>query len=158
MALREVPIGDERSRAMMDNLTQADVDAMSGAERSLFADTGFRTGDRTSAQIRALEEKYKDRGRSGDKVLKELMDELYFDTVSVRQRDANLIKQYGKDAMKARSFESPTAPKRSTAQRYINGGTVETSGKKTSRSKPTKRFMNGGAVMSGRGVRDTKMS
>ena len=146
MVLRTVPMSDKRSRAMMDGLTQADVDAMSGAERSLFADTGFRTGDRTSAQLRALEEKYKDRGRSGDKVLDELYKELMFDTVSVRQRDANLIKQYGKDAMKARSFESPTAPKK-TKVKKAKGGMI--GGKK--------RYMNGGAVMSGRGVRDTKI-
>jgi|TARA_R110002124_G_scaffold214177_1_gene380221 hypothetical protein len=37
---------------------------------------------------------------------------------------------------------------------YNSGGTVETS----PRPKRAKRYMNGGAVMSGRGTRDTKMS
>jgi len=145
MVLKTVPMSDKRSRAMMDGLTQADVDAMSPKERKLFEESGFRTGDRTSAQVEALEKKYKDRGRSGDKVSKEKFKELVADTTSIRQRDANLIKKYGKDAMKARSFESPTAPKK-TKVKKAKGGMIS-----------TKRYMNGGAVMSGRGVRDTKI-
>ena len=146
MVLKTVPRSDARSRSTMDGLTQADVDAMSPKERKLFKESGFRTGDRTSAQLKALEEKYKDRGRSGDKVYKEKFSELVADTTSVRQRDANLIKKYGKDAMKARSFESPTAPKK-TKVKKAKGGMIG-----------GKRYMNGGMVMSGRGVRDTKMS
>ena len=164
MGLKTVPKSDARSRAMMDGLTQEDVDAMSPKERKLFKEMGFRTGDRTSAEMKALYKKYADRGRTGDKVLKEKLEEHYADTVGIRQRDANLVKKYGKDAMKARSFESPTAPKSPSLP--ASGASRPTPQPKQGKLKRAKggmiggkkRYMNGGMVMSNRGVRDTKMS
>jgi len=71
---------------------------------------------------RQVDAKYKDRGYSGDeqaeKENKVLEDRFV--------KDIKLVKNYGKDSMKAKGFA-------------------------------TKRYMNGGCVMSGRGVKETKI-
>ena len=67
------------------------------------------------------------------------LDERLESTLLGQDRDMRNIKKYGDNAMKSRAFGS--------RQTKAKGGTVS-----------AKRYMNGGAVMSGRGTRDTKMS
>lgn len=67
------------------------------------------------------------------------LDDRITSSVLGEERDLRNIKRYGDDAMRSRAFGS--------RQTKAKGGTVS-----------AKRYMNGGAVMSGRGTRDTKMS
>ena len=91
----------------------------------------------------ALRKAVKGNIKGFDKVnsIKEFNDTL--DAVTEGEdQDLKLIKKYGDDAMKSKRFGSRRPVKKA------KGGMI--GGKK--------RFMNGAMVMSGRGVRDTKMS
>ena len=74
-----------------------------------------------------------------DENLGEDLDARILSTLLGEDRDLRNIEKYGDRAMRAKGFGS--------RQTKAKGGMIS-----------TKRYMNGGVVMSGRGVRDTKMS
>ena len=94
-------------------------------------------------KARAIEKKFAGRGTSGaaeaEKQIAELSEKLF--------ADMDMGDLYGLDAPKSRSYGQETQPKQGKLKR-AKGGMI--GGKK--------RYMNGGMVMSNRGVRDTKMS
>ena len=127
-------------------------------------------------EARALERKFEGRGTSG-KAEKDKQLNLLFDK---REENLDNIRRYGKDAPKGRSFgktrvktsepkegpatsrrsaplpAAPSAPAPRVPPFYANREIKNAKAKGGMIS--TKRYMNGGMVMSGRGVRDTKMS
>ena len=94
-------------------------------------------------EANAIEKKFAGRGTSGaaeaEKKIAALADKTF--------ADMDLGDLYGLDSPKSRSYGQKTQPKQGTLKK-AKGGMI--GGKK--------RYMNGGMVMSGRGVRDTKMS
>ena len=128
---------DQKRRAMMKDIARREA---AQEERPLMPYRGVDA-------LRALREA--DRGNiKGDfKAAMENPDENLEEDLDARlassdlgeERDLRNIEKYGDRAMRSRAFGS--------RQTKAKGGTVS-----------AKRFMNGGAVMSGRGVRDTKMS
>jgi len=95
------------------------------------------------SDVEAIERKFAGRGTSGAAEAKKQIAALA-DKVG---KDIELGDLYGLDSPKSRSYGQKTQPKQGTLKK-AKGGMI--GGKK--------RYMNGGMVMSGRGVRDTKMS
>ena len=90
----------------------------------------------------AIEKKFAGRGTSGaaeaEKQIGKMAEKLF--------ADMDMGDLYGLDAPKSRSYGQSTQPKQGKLKK-AKGGMI--GGKK--------RYMNGGMVMPGRGVRDTKM-
>jgi len=104
-----------------------------------------------------IKEKYdvdpKERDRRLDKLLKNYL------------KDQKLAEDYGEDAMKSKGFNSPNRPQTPGLYRALSEEEKQSRKKNRGVTKKAKggmiggkRYMNGGMVMSGRGVRDTKMS
>jgi len=114
------------------------------------------------SDVEAIEKKFAGRGTSGaaeaEKKIAALADKTF--------ADMDMGDLYGLDAPKARSYGQKTQPKQGKLKVGLAKNTPAPS---PARPKPgkmkkakggmiaTKRYMNGGAVMSGRGVRDTKI-
>ena len=105
------------------------------------AGTQDRRYNQAIAADEVITKKYAERGTSGEaqaaKEKKALIKKFNDDILN--------IDRYGKDAPKGRSFGQKNRAKKPKVNKPSTEGMA-------------KRFMNGGAVMSGRGVRDTKMS
>ena len=105
-----------------------------------------------------IKEKYdvdpKERDKRLDKLLKNYL------------KDQKLAEDYGEDAMKSKGFNSPNRPQTPGLYRALSEEEKQSRKKNRGVTKKAKggmiggkkRYMNGGMVMSNRGVRDTKMS
>ena len=94
------------------------------------------------SDVEAVEKKFAGRGRSGAAEAKKQIAAL----ADKAGKDIELGDLYGLDSPKSRSYGQKTQPKQGKVKK-AKGGMI--GGKK--------RYMNGGMVMPGRGVRDTKM-
>ena len=104
-----------------------------------------------------IKEKYdvdpKERDKRLDKLLKNYL------------KDQKLVENYGEDAMKSKGFNSPNRPQTPGLYRPLSEEEKQSRKKNRGVTKKAKggmiggkkRYMNGGMVMPGRGVRDTKM-
>ena len=116
----------------MADLTKAELDAF------IESLDPYRGVTSKSALRKAVKGNMKDFSKvSSVKEFEDTLDAV----IGGEDQDLELIKKYGDDAMKSKRFGSRRPVKK--AKGGMIGG---------------KRYMNGGMVMSGRGVRDTKMS
>jgi len=127
----------QKRRAMMKDIArrEAALEELSIMPYSgLDAKRALREADRGN-----IKGDFKAAMENPDENLGEDLDARLDSTLLGADRDMRNIKKYGDMAMRSRAFGS--------RQTKAKGGTVS-----------AKRYMNGGAVMSGRGTRDTKMS
>ena len=139
----------ERTKAERENQRRRTSEAKTRKrKRQLFEAEALKTlSEKPSTPSRgvaakiALANAVKGNVKGFDKVgsVKEFNDTLDA-AIEGEDQDFRLIEKYGDDAMKSKRFGSRRPVKKA------KGGMIA-----------TKRYMNGGAVMSGRGVRDTKI-
>jgi len=113
-------------------------------------------------EANAIEKKFAGRGTSGAAEAEKQIAKLAEKTFA----DMDMGDLYGLDAPKARSYGQKTQPKQGKLKVGLAKNTPAPSPARPKFGKmkkakggmiATKRYMNGGAVMSGRGLRDTKI-